>query len=396
MLEKFDNPSLTEFKLLISCVSIVINGTTTLHKSIDEWQQAFSNCKLNKLLELAHFHGTLPWLQETLKRLNKADLSDKALGYIETIATQYKILQFQNTIQCQQSEHVCNLLSQAQIKHLSFKGITVLKQFYQPYASCRLADDLDLLVAPKDLTKAVEVLLDNNYLAREDVAIKRVANFVSHHAQHYRWRDLGLITKNKPTHKIDLHWALADQFSLPTNTEFLLENRVIYDKEKKLYTLPFTLHFVYICIHGHSDYFFRLRNLIDLYTAMKNSNFDRTKVLSCAQEHGVKQPVLESIELAELLFDSKLITTPAQYNQCTLNRYTNNMGWTKRAHPNTSQWTRTDKWQHLKRQIQQRSKNVSSFAPIIARSKLDLNDAEEWRGESIPFYRFKRTLKKLI
>jgi len=372
----FDHGDLTEFKLLVSCIPLLIHQQPSLHVDKTEWLNAFSGCDCNKLIKLARFHGVLPWLCESLALFSSTQLRGCSTQ-VEAILNQYKIFRFQSANQISQSEHICQLLNQAHITHLSFKGIAVLKQFYHGFVSSRLADDLDLLVDANDLPNIVELLIENGYQSPEQVKINRVAHFLSQHTQHYRWRDLSFINNKKPIHRIDLHWSIA------------------VDDQKQLYTLPFITHFVYMCVHGHADYFFRLKNLIDLYAGMQQNCFDLQKIHHCAKHYGVEQHVAESIELAKLLFDNQATHQPSNFSRVTINRYTDNMGWSTRAHPNKATWSRQDKWQHLKRQIQQRSKKAYWFAPIVARSKLDISDAEGWNGESMLSYRLKCGLNKL-
>jgi len=394
-LEKFDHEELTELKIIISSISLVVDQNLSCHLSKEAWLKAFSECNFKKLIQLAHYHGAVPWLAESLKMFDFQTNSELS-QHIEEIRTQNKVLHFQNQLQLNTANEISDALKQESIDHLSFKGIAVLKQFYNGFIASRTADDLDLLINVEDLPKATSILINKGYLSREAINVKRVTNFIALNNKSYRWRDLGFIKDKAPKHKIDLHWLIADTFSFPTNTSELIKNGIPLEGGSNSRTLPFNLHFVYLCVHGYSDYFFRLRNLIDLYVAMYQPEFEHDKVMSYAKQYGVSQQVTESIQLVNTFFKQQPASYSSKFEAQVLHNYSKHKGWTTRAHPNKGNWTNKDKRQHLLRQIKHRSRNSFWFSPILARSKFDLNDANEWNSEGPIFYRLKRVFKKLI
>jgi len=391
----FNHNDFAELKIIISSISLIINKKPSFHLNKEEWLKAFSACNLDKLLKLAHFHGVVTWLAEYLKECDVSE-GDELSKRVKKITTQSKVLYLQSQYQLDTADHICRIFQQNNIEHLSFKGVAALKQFYNGYISTRVADDLDLLVNVEDLPKATTLLIENGYLSRENVDVISTAGFIARHAKSYRWRDLGFITTQAPKHKIDLHWLLADTFSLPADTSSLIKNSVLASDDSTIKTLPFTTHFVYLCVHGYADYFFRMRNLVDIYAATHQPQFDHNAITSCAKKYGVLEQVNESIQLANSFFTQQSSYSNSKFEALVFDNYSKNIGWTTRAHPNKAKWSRKDKCLHLLRQIKHRSRRSFWFSPILARTKFDINDAHEWNGEALPFYRLKCLLRKAL
>ncbi|MBL4672820.1 MAG: nucleotidyltransferase family protein, partial [Arenicella sp.] len=185
-----------------------------------------------------------------------------------------------------------------------------------------------------------------------------------------------------PKQQLDLHWQIADLFTFPVDAEQLIEQqKLICVQGESLAALPFVMLFVYVCVHGHTDYFFRLRYLVDVYAAMHQSEFNKVEVLEIAKNLGVEQKVIDSIATAKLFFDGE--QTRNEYAVFVLKRFVDSNGFPERSHPNHKQWTRLDRRQYLLKQIEYRSANSRWYEPIVARCKYNESMIDSW-PEHIP------------
>jgi hypothetical protein len=163
---------------------------------------------------------------------------------------------------------------------------------------------------------------------------------------------------------------------------------------ENLAALPFAMLFVYVCVHGHSDYFFRLRYLIDVYAAMQQSEFSEAKVLDVAQGLGVKQNVIDSIATAKLFFEGE--QTGNEYAAFVSKRFIDSNGFPERSHPNHRQWTSLDRQQYLLKQIKHRSTKSRWYEPLVARCKYNQSMVERWPENISPWIWYPVALVKRL
>lgn len=263
------------------------------------------------------------------------------------------------------------------IKHVILKGVTIEKQFYRGFIDSRYSDDIDVLISPSDLAKASRLLMTEGYSQREPYDVTKLANFLEQHEAWFRWRDVGFKKQSIGQECIDLHWRIADEFTIPIKGKFLIEHpNMILVNGEYVPGLPFSTLFVYVCVHGYIDYFFRLRYLVDVYTAMQQSEFDFDEITKIAKEWGVFDKVLASMATAENFFSTNakpfkepLNTSGQAYASFVRQRFIDADGLPPRSHPNNAEWTSKDKLAHLMNQIKFRSDKSWFFEPLVSRFK---------------------------
>ncbi len=373
---------LVEFRTLLEAISIVVNES---HRVADR-QSSFSQldrCDLERLVKLAVAHGLVAWLDEASRLAIVQDDSSQLMQLSVLLKDTSRVIEFQSIQQSKKAVKVSAMLKDAGIDHVVFKGLGAQQQFYTGFVTSRLSDDLDLLVAPKSLPAAVKVLLDRGYNSCKGLDVKLIAQFVERHSSLYRWRDLGISNNESLLHTIDLHWRIADHFTYPADVDHLIESRSVESTEYGSFPcLNFSEHFVYVCVHGYSDYFFRLRHLVDVYAGTKQADFDLVAIMAIAKFNGVEQVVRDSIELANALFcvQKSEQFSSSKFTETVVAHFVVNEGWPKRLHPNKGHWRLRDKYEHLRRQIENRSSVSNWVAPFKARLLLGAQDLNGWDG----------------
>ncbi len=336
------------------------------------------------LFDLAARHDLLPWLLPYAKTF-----SIGSEAFIERVVLYLLKAGIKHQLQTIELLKLSSLLNKNGVTHAIIKGVTIEKLFYKGFVESRYSDDIDILIEPCSLKLACEAFIGAGYQQREPYDMDKLAGFIEKYEHWFRWRDVGFRKKTMGMEYIDLHWRIADSFTIPVKTRALLDNlQPVSVNGEQVASLPFTVLFVYVCVHGYLDYFFRLRYLVDVYTAMQQQEFDLIDVLKIAEEWGVKDKVLVSIETAERFFSvshSERINgqfdAGQNYSEFVYQRFVKANGLPKRSHPNHSKWTAKDKRIHLQNQIKFRSDRSWILAPLIARCKYNHEMVADWRSK---------------
>jgi len=344
-------------------------------------------------LKLARFHRLLPWLWRFVKRhsIGSTYFHDQiaALMRKEKISAQLRDIEL---------SMISQQFIDKDIAHIVFKGASIEKLFYRDFLQDRHSDDIDLLIHATDLSDAYKVLVSKGYRCRKSSNLDKLSLFLTKHQNLYRWRDVGFEKKRATREKIDLHWRIADSFTLPVNTSELLEKHsVMRIGDNRVPCMPFNELFVYVCVHGYLDYFFRLRYLLDIHCAMQQSMYNDSEIVDLATKWGVLDIVNNSIATCRHFFDKKDVVEN-NYSNYVMTRYEKFGGFPMRSHPNRGKWSAKDKRRYLRNQIRFRSDKSFWYSPILARCKYNDNMVESLpKGVSpyiwYPFALFKRALK---
>jgi len=326
------------------------------------------------LFKLAVWHNLLPWFFPFAKALS--------IGSKELRSKMVKQLLkdgINNQLQTLELVKISSLLSQKKIQHVILKGATIQNRFYSGFVDSRSSDDIDILIKGDELTLATQVLGSVGYKSKELVNISKLTSFIEKYESWYRWRDIGFQKESLANDSVDLHWRLADPFTIPVETEELLtQASSLIINDEVIPSLSFAALFVHVCVHGYIDYFFRLRYLVDVYSAMNQTEFNLEDALSVAEKWGVTDKVLASIATAHYFFEPHSMSNVHPYAKFVSQRFIDAQGKPIRSHQNHAKWSAKDKRQHLINQIKFRSKKSSFFAPIVARMKYNKAMVEQW------------------
>jgi hypothetical protein len=326
------------------------------------------------VLRFAQWHNLLPWLSLYVDRFELGSSE-----FRQKLAKLSRLDGAVDSLRIREAIRLSSALYDNQIPHVFFKGVTVTEQFYRGLVTSRYADDIDLLLRSEDLPRAYQLISSLGYQqpgdSEDDPA--KLTRFVQRYPWLYRWRDMSLCKNQAPKQHLDLHWRIADWFTFPIETEQLIEQRSsICVQGENLPALPFAMLFVYVCVHGHTDYFFRLRYLVDVYAAMQQSEFNQAEVLGVAKSLGVKQKVIDSIATAKLFFDGE--EGDNEYASLVLKRFFDSNGFPERGHPNRRRWTSQQRRRYITKQVRHRSNNNAWYEPLLARCKYNQSMVASW------------------
>lgn len=377
-----------EMSTLMWLILLIVKGDTGAYKNDEEgfqrWFNELLKCDLDMLLKLAVHHGLTGWLGVGLNKDSKKSF-DIDQNFIRKVDSITAINTFNYRFQLAAANTISENFVTAELNHLFFKGPALTGQVYPEKLAMRVSDDLDILISHNDIGKAIQILGELGYVVKgleedECLDIDSISHFIENHSNHLRGRDIGFVSTALPARNIDLHWKLVDDFSFYSDTGALLSTKELINTNLgQLSTLPINSHFVYLCAHGYSDCFFRLKSLVDIFVIMNHDAFDVVEVLDIAQHHGVVSQVNTSMRLVRYFFcGNDYPIAIDKYGKRFAERLIKYDGLTPRIHPNNANWTRWDKVKYLFWQTDHRSSKASITSPLQARAKIKLSELGGW------------------
>jgi len=192
------------------------------------------------------------------------------------------------------------------IEVMPLKG-PVLAQALYGDLSQRHMRDLDLLVSPGDMLKALELLQKLGYVLKfpeKELTARQWRIYLRHQY------DVGLVHREQGI-MLELHTRIVYPGLLGG-----LEN-LITDKQETIEIVGRPVRsmskegtFLYLAIHGTHHLFFRLFWLLDLAEALNRWELDHASILGTVRQMGIERMVGVGIKLAGYYFD---VNIPAEY-----------------------------------------------------------------------------------
>ena len=358
-----------ELKVVIAAIKADFTGLN--QSKFRESEIDISQLNIPHLFEIAHHHGCV-WEVVAYCKFHQL-LDDDELQMARQISMQSTMYVMHHE---QQLVNILDIFDGIDIRYALLKGAAIYPQFRAgSEQSSRQSADIDLLVDPRDICKAVNALLEYNFHCDDSDQPLLLAKFVQQHEKWFKPRDLSfsLVEQSKPdlSIHIDLHWQVAYPFSLPMVTAEALDRTEKVDiQQRSIDCLSFNDHFILLCIHGYLDRFFILKHLVDIYWAKNHPRFDFQQILIQAQQYGVVEQVRSSCATAELFFDQT--EKDDSYAQSVWKRYKQYAGKPPRMHPGKKKWRFKDKVNYIRYQMSTRSQSFSLIAPLIHRLKYDV------------------------
>ena len=213
-----------------------------------------------------------------------------------------------------ESRRLSEAFAEAGVPILFLKGLTLGKlAFGDPYL--KMSWDLDLLVAPGDVVRAASLL---GQLGYETIAPRRASALVRWHGSHKEsvWRNVtGLV--------VELHSRVADQPQLlPGLAVDSPSQTVSVAPDVELSTFADDQLFAYLCVHGASSAWFRLKWIADLAGFIYGRDAGEIERLhGRARQLGAGRAADQALLLAHWLFDIPLSESIAKTLEAPVTRW---------------------------------------------------------------------------
>lgn len=274
-----------EFALLTRCCSSnfanASDGAPDVAASID-WK---------RFAELARHHRVqgFAW-----NGLSKADLPTEVA---EALSSDARSIAATNLAIARECGVLSETFAGAGVPLIFLKGLTVGALAYRN-PLLKMGWDIDLLIDPADLAAARDLLAGRGFALREPSSPEQVIEW-------HRWSKESVWTRADGLH-VELHTRLADNRSLiPSLDVHSPTQRVEVTPGISLPTFATEELFAYLCVHGASSAWFRLKwisDLAGLIHGRPGSEIDR--LWRRSQEFGADRAAAQALLVADALFGS--------------------------------------------------------------------------------------------
>ena len=281
-----------EFALLVACCRWPLTPST--YREIERWANGID---WNRFARLAGRHRVEGLVWRALANAD-VDVPQAARKELSTAATD---IARKNMTIAAESFQLNQLFDRAGVRHMFVKGVTLGQLVYGDIAR-KAGWDIDLIVGPDDLDRAVEILEGKGYAletpssakARERLAIWH------RHSKESIWQSAD------GTMWVELHTALSDNALLiPGIGAASPSDDVEISPGMFLPTLARDELFAYLCVHGASSAWFRLKWIADLAGLIGDAPANEvTRLYRRAIELGAGRSAALALLLARLLFRS--------------------------------------------------------------------------------------------
>jgi hypothetical protein len=247
-------------------------------------------------LEAARLHGVTPLLWWNLSRAgDDAVPADQAA----VLQDNFHRNAAHGLLMQREAIRILDLLRHRGIRAIPYKGPVLASTVYGNVA-LRTYSDLDIVVRPRDVDRALALLLDDAYRIVHSGAER--ARDEHHHWHHELRREDGRV-------KVELHWSFA-----PRSWRFMRDLEPVWGRlepwdvggERVDGLCPEDLLMV-LCAHGARHWWLRLLWVADIAELVRaRTDMDWDRVLGDARHSGGQRLTLAGLALAEELLDAPL------------------------------------------------------------------------------------------
>lgn len=247
----------TEFSLIIASASFYSDKNTFI--ALANSQKIDWNIFYNLCLR----HRVLPMVSRNLNRWKIALDIQKKLKAACLKQTKISLQQTATLIE------VNALLNKENISCIHFKGPSLSTSLYND-ATLRQYKDIDILVAPKQVDTAYQILLKNNFDTQTPLYKKQYLNTkYKQHTKDY------IFSKNNC--QVELHWSLLKIFNINLDEDFQKHITKMPLHGQTILTFNDQYYLLYLILHGYISGWARLHWLIDIYDFIQTKEIDWKK-----------------------------------------------------------------------------------------------------------------------
>jgi hypothetical protein len=250
------------------------------------------------ILERACTHQVYPLLYCNLRDLGFP-------GIPETVQTELKGLFLTNALRNQllseELARVLSLLGDAGIRVVPLKGVALAQALYGDTAA-RVSVDLDILVPPANVAKAIEVILASGY--RAGSSDPYISKLLLRHGRHYdAVRDAPGIS-----FLLEVHWILVQHSSKDDEavSDLWAEARPQSYFGAPGFSLSPEWNFLYLAIHATDHEWRSLKWLVDIHEVASSGLVDWERVAKKAERFELSQPIRHTLGVSSLLLETPI------------------------------------------------------------------------------------------
>lgn len=243
------------------------------------------------LLQLAIYHKVYPLAYKTLSKLNDPAVPEHVFDFLRQKYQENAIKALNMT---GETVRIVKCLESQGIRVVVLKGAPLASHLYGDIV-IRPSGDIDILVKPEELEKAVRIIEDEGYCRidnEHNLTSRQLKIFLKAHTHSFHlnyWH-------NEKKVNLELHWKTGDrgyEFPFPNASNI---NRIEV-AGSPLPVLSDEEWLLYLMLHGAGHGWERLRWLVDIKKFMQK-DIDWNKILIIAKNIGMESILSQSLLLA--------------------------------------------------------------------------------------------------
>jgi Uncharacterised nucleotidyltransferase/Transglutaminase-like superfamily len=281
-----------ELRLMLCCARWPVGSSAAEIRD----QARSGDLDWNYFLSLCRHHRVMPLVY---RGLSAADISvpESILSALKAAANENAMSVFRYI---SEARRLADLLEQAGISVRVLKGVPLSQAVFGD-PGVRDVGDIDLLIPPGREETADRILLADGFYRHDPEArlTPRRRRSWQKHGKDYTYRS------DRDEFEIDLHWRLFRNPYMPGNS--LADAHVPGEQmrfgETSLMVLPLDRSFLFLCVHGALDGWFRFKSLVDLAALWRGFPAEQRGALAeQAREHGILPEMASALGLAQELW----------------------------------------------------------------------------------------------
>lgn len=277
-----------EFQLVVSCcrATFIRDASWLVFDPGINWQ---------RFLRLVRFHRVQGLVWSSLR----ARADDVPRHVSETLSREATLIAAANLIATAESSALAEIFARQDIRILFLKGLTLGRLAYGTTA-IKSAVDIDILVEEDHLHEAASLLCNRGYHLIEPGG-RSPANFAHWHVL----RKESLWYRPEGNLQIDLHTRVADNILvIPSIGIHTAQQQVEVSPGVKLPTLATDELFAYLCVHGASSSWFRLKWITDLAAILSSTQEGEIpRLYRASQKLGAGRSCSQALLLADRFYE---------------------------------------------------------------------------------------------
>ena len=287
---------------------LLLSSCAASHSDKSIFLRLINNQKIDweKFYDLMIRHRVLPMVFHNLNRW-ELELPIKEKLKAACLMQTKKALQQTATL-----IEINSLLTQNSVPCIHFKGPT-LSNFLYGDTTLRQYKDIDILVEPKYIDQAYQLLMKNGFQANTPLFKKDYLNLeYKKHTKDY------IFTKNAC--QIELHWSLLNVLNGNLDEQYNQHISTASLNNHSLSIFETTYYLSYLILHGYFSGWARLHWLVDIYDFLQTTKIDWHKLENTIKNTGHIVALYEAIELLNhfFSFEKPILTKPYKTNGAIL------------------------------------------------------------------------------
>jgi hypothetical protein len=259
------------------------------------------------IMERADSHQVYPLLYRNLRDLGFPGVPEGVQAELKGL---FLANALRNQLLAEELARLLSLLGEAGIRVVPLKGVALAQSLYGDVAA-RVCVDIDILLPPANVARAMELILASGY--RTESSDPFFAKLVLRHGRHYDvvrdGRGISFL--------LEVHWILVQHSS---KNEEAVDDLWSEARPQTCFGVPAISlspgwEFLYLSIHAADHEWRSLKWLVDIHEIASSGLIDWQEVAKKAERFEIGLPIRQTLAVSSLLLGTPL---PSNYSPPTL------------------------------------------------------------------------------